>query len=273
MDNNQLNSAGEFKAYTGPEYVDCVYLPAADVGATCEWYAKQFNLPATRGDVILPGNRAMFMLNPTEPGRTSNFHTTGRARSGYEMFALRFETNQIEELYEKLVRNSVNVGSLSDEGDDGLQFVFEDPNGNKFQVRQNPASETHPMQEDAPALLRISGIYLPVTDPVASNEWYIRHLHMKRSATDKPMTNDGVLLSMEIMRDSGTTSNFATTGWTEGGAYMPLINFKITGLHILFAQLRADSIHTTDINDFGFGWAFKIYDPDGNMIEVWEPKP
>ncbi|MGM0882942.1 MAG: VOC family protein [Bacillota bacterium] len=204
--------------------------------------------------------------------RTSNFYTTGKAPSDYEMFALCFETNQIEELYEKLVRSAVHVESFLDEGDDGLQFVFYDPNGNKFQVWQDPASESQPMREDGPALLRIASIYLPVTDSEASNEWYFRHLRMKRSATGKPMTNDGVLLSMEIMRDSGTTSNFATTGWTEGGAYMPLINFKITGLHKLFEQLRADGVHTTDINDFGLGWAFQIYDPDGNMIEVWEPK-
>ncbi|MFK7692761.1 VOC family protein [Paenibacillus sp. HJGM_3] len=258
------------KAYAGPEYVDCVYLPAADVEATCEWYAKHFNLPATRGDVLLPGNRAMFLLNPTEPGRTSNFHTTGSLN---EMFALCFETNQIEELYEKLVRSGVPVESMQDEGDGGLQFVFVDPNGNKFQVRQSPASDTQPMQENVPALLRISGISVPVTDSEASTDWYIRHLHMKRSAAGKPMTNDGVLLSMEVMRDSGTTSNFATTGWTEGGAYMPLMNFKITGLRMLFEELRADGVRTTEINDFGFGWAFKIYDPDGNMIEVWEPKP
>ncbi|WP_409340299.1 VOC family protein [Paenibacillus sp. MBLB4367] len=178
MDDTQLNSVGEFKAYTGPEYVDCVYLPAADVGATCEWYAKQFNLPATRGDVILPGNRAMFMLNPTEPGRTSNFHTTGRALTGHEMFVLRFETNQIEELYEKLVRNGVNVESLADEEDGGLQFVFDDPNGNKFQVRQSPASETHPIQEDAPA----SGIYLPVADPELDRVSEDKNIHSLRSA-------------------------------------------------------------------------------------------
>ena len=52
-----------------------------------------------------------------------------------------------------------------------------------------------------------------------------------------------------------------------------MINFRVANLDALLAQLRRDRVKVddrTDKSEFGyFGW---VMDPEGNRIELWEPK-
>ncbi len=51
-----------------------------------------------------------------------------------------------------------------------------------------------------------------------------------------------------------------------------MINFRVTGLDALLAQLRREGVtvdERTEKSEFGYlGWAM---DPEGNRIELWEP--
>jgi glyoxylase I family protein len=56
------------------------------------------------------------------------------------MFSLTFEVENIVQLHKSLRENGVNVEPLVDHDGCGLQFKFKDPDGNKFNVWQDPTS-------------------------------------------------------------------------------------------------------------------------------------
>jgi predicted enzyme related to lactoylglutathione lyase len=53
-----------------------------------------------------------------------------------------------------------------------------------------------------------------------------------------------------------------------------MVNYRVTDLDAMLAQLRAAGVTVddkVDDSEFGkFGWAM---DPEGNRIELWQPKP
>jgi predicted enzyme related to lactoylglutathione lyase len=53
-----------------------------------------------------------------------------------------------------------------------------------------------------------------------------------------------------------------------------MVNFRVTDLHAMLAQLRAagaDVLDKVEEGEYGkFGW---VTDPQGNRIELWEPPP
>jgi hypothetical protein len=57
-------------------------------------------------------------------------------KGGYEMFRLTFDVTQIEVLHDRLKSNSVRIEELRDRDSCGINFVFFDPDGNKFDVNE-----------------------------------------------------------------------------------------------------------------------------------------
>lgn len=71
-------------------------------------------------------------------------------KSGYEMFRFTFEVRRIELLHDRLVSNGVRVEELKDSGHCGINFIFFDLDGNKFDV--NEAVRIHRTPEEAEQL-------------------------------------------------------------------------------------------------------------------------
>jgi len=72
---------------------------------------------------------------------TANFATSGWREGGnYEMFSLCFTVDDARQLHEKLRSEVVEVEDVRDEGGCGLQFIFYDLDGNKFQAFQPPVA-------------------------------------------------------------------------------------------------------------------------------------
>jgi predicted enzyme related to lactoylglutathione lyase len=116
----------------------------------------------------------------------------------------------------------------------------------------------------------IGGIFLRARDPEALARWYSDHL------------------GIPSMVDGGSASPW----WTEAGhtvfAAFPsgtdyfgradqevMLNFRVTDLDAMLAQLRAAGAEVDDkvelLEGIGrFGW---VTDPEGNRIELWEPSP
>ena len=127
--------------------------------------------------------------------------------------------------------------------------------------------------QEVPALKRVTGIggfFFRAKDPKALTAWYNKHLGLK---TD----------------DYGCTfwwkdaeGNDCSTQWSafkEDTTYMEpsqkqfMQNFRVDNLDALIERLKAEDVELVgepQSFDYGkFGW---IIDPEGNKIELWEPK-
>ena len=115
------------------------------------------------------------------------------------------------------------------------------------------------------------GLFFKSADPDKLYEWYDKHLGMKRNPwgfsfkwADDPHAAEGETTWSIFKAD---TKHFAPST----APFM--MNFRVEGLKELLAKLRSEGVWVDDKyeeTDYGnFGW---IMDPDGNRIELWEPK-
>lgn len=114
----------------------------------------------------------------------------------------------------------------------------------------------------------IGGLFFRAENPGALAEWYEEHLGVSLVPTNykqKPWT-----------QESGPTV-FAP--FDEGTEYFgnPLkvwmVNFRVRNLDVMVTQLRAAGIEVeVDPQQYPNGRFARLYDPEGNPIELWEPK-
>ena len=51
-----------------------------------------------------------------------------------------------------------------------------------------------------------------------------------------------------------------------------MINYRVANLDRMLEQLRKSGVKIEKVEDYAYGrWAW-IMDPEGNRIELWEPK-
>jgi predicted enzyme related to lactoylglutathione lyase len=124
-----------------------------------------------------------------------------------------------------------------------------------------------------PQVRGIGGIFFKSENPKALYAWYEKHLGI----VGKP--NTGAIFSWKSADDpseEGMTvwSIFpASTNYFEPSKAPFMLNYIVDDLDGMLAELRAAGVQVDDRverHDYGnFGW---IIDPDGNRIELWEPK-
>jgi catechol 2,3-dioxygenase-like lactoylglutathione lyase family enzyme len=127
--------------------IECAYLPVKDVASSVAWYERVLGLTLRspiepgRGAIMIMGSGQWLFLLPSPGGHPLHFMTTGWSEDGspFEMFPICFETDDIRSLDASLRESGVwTEEAVRDEGGCGLQLNFEDPDGNKFQVWQQP---------------------------------------------------------------------------------------------------------------------------------------
>jgi predicted enzyme related to lactoylglutathione lyase len=117
-------------------------------------------------------------------------------------------------------------------------------------------------------VLGVGGVFFKARDPQALAEWYAKHLGVPFDAgqtygTFTAAAGDQTVWSL-FPQD---TTYFAPST----APYM--FNFRVRNLAAMLAQLRAAGARVderVEEYDYGnFGW---VMDPEGNRIELWEPK-
>lgn len=119
----------------------------------------------------------------------------------------------------------------------------------------------------------IGGIFFKASDPGTSRKWYQEHLGL---------AIDDYGGSSFLWRERENPTRIGRTIWSpfpQDTKYFDpsrasfMVNFRVDNLDELLAQLRAAGVRVdekVEEYDYGkFGW---IYDPDGNKIELWEPR-
>jgi catechol 2,3-dioxygenase-like lactoylglutathione lyase family enzyme len=121
----------------------------------------------------------------------------------------------------------------------------------------------------------IGGVFFKARDPKALGAWYQQKLGVG--------LKEGQPFALFQWRDQEDTTRLGTTVWSLFPAttrhFAPseapfMINYRVRNLDAMLAQLRAlgVSVDTKVVEDFNgkFAW---VVDPEGNKIELWEPKP
>ncbi|WP_409300046.1 VOC family protein [Peribacillus sp. SCS-155] len=116
--------------------VGTTYLPVLDVSASAEWYVNHLGAKLTYQDedkaIINLANQSFFLVKSKE-GETLDFLD----EKGNVRFPLTFEVDgleALEALHKDLADKKVRVGEIENRGHAGRNFVFQDPNGNLFDV-------------------------------------------------------------------------------------------------------------------------------------------
>ena len=120
----------------------------------------------------------------------------------------------------------------------------------------------------------IGGVFFKSTgDKAALAAWYQKHLGMPLSEWG------GAVLRWpdDTAEDRGLTVWHVAandTKWFSPSESAFMINYRVDDLGALLEQLRADGVEIIqgpESHENGkFAW---IMDPDGNKVELWEPKP
>ena len=117
----------------------------------------------------------------------------------------------------------------------------------------------------------IGGVFFKARDPKKMAAWYQQHLGIQ----SKGGYADFVWRDMDNPKEKGHTAwaLFPTnTAYFGSSAASFMINYRVANLDGMLTQLRRDGIAVDKVEDYDYGRFAWITDPEGNRIELWEPK-
>jgi len=138
-------------------------------------------------------------------------------------------------------------------------------------------SKQHPKNHASLAtrVTGVGGVFFKARDPSKLMAWYTSHLGIKPES-------EGSSTAMFQWREKEDAKQVGYTVWSifphdtkyfDPSASPFMINFRVKDLDRLLDQLKREGVKVDDKREeyeYGkFGW---IIDPEGNRIELWEPK-
>lgn len=114
----------------------------------------------------------------------------------------------------------------------------------------------------------IGGVFFRAEDPSALAKWYATHLGID------PVPSDYDTPAWQQSAGSTVFAPFAqSTEYFGDSAQQWMINFRVQNLAAMVSQLRAAGIDViVDDQEYPNGWFARLKDPEGNPIELWQPK-
>lgn len=117
----------------------------------------------------------------------------------------------------------------------------------------------------------IGGVFFKAKDPKAMAAWYRRNLGIQSTGGFTEFT----------WREKDRPEEMGRTVWalfpTNTKYFGPtssslMINYRVSNLDRMLDQLRRSGVKIEKVQDSNFGRFAWITDPEGNRIELWEPK-
>ena len=117
----------------------------------------------------------------------------------------------------------------------------------------------------------IGGVFFKARDPKKMAAWYGDHLGIQSKGG----------FAIFNWRDKDKPERMGLTTWAlfpTNTSYLGspaatlMINYRVANMERLLAQLRRDGVTVEKAKDDAFGRFAWITDPEGNRIELWEPK-
>ncbi len=117
----------------------------------------------------------------------------------------------------------------------------------------------------------VGGIFFKAKDPKALYEWYRKHLGIESAPDAGAMWNSAETPELPIINILAIFPQDTKYLGSDSAKFM--INFRVDDLDGLLQALREEGVQVddkVDHHEYGnFGW---ITDPEGNRVELWEPK-
>jgi predicted enzyme related to lactoylglutathione lyase len=117
----------------------------------------------------------------------------------------------------------------------------------------------------------IGGVFFKVCEPDKMSAWYQEHLGIEA----RDGTADFAWREKDHPEQIGRTvwAVFPTDSAHFGASSSPLmINYRVANLDRMLEQLRGGGVTVEKVEDHDYGRFAWIMDPEGNRIELWEPK-
>lgn len=115
--------------------------------------------------------------------------------------------------------------------------------------------------------LGIGGLFVRAKDPAALTAWYDKHLGINPVPTsyeDKPWVQEAGPTIFSPMPDAATMIP-KDKSW--------MLNLRVADIEAFTKQLRAEGVAVElDPNTYPNGRFATLADPEGNPIQLWEPK-
>lgn len=117
----------------------------------------------------------------------------------------------------------------------------------------------------------IGGVFFKARDPKKLRAWYRDHLGIQNKAGYADFS----------WREKDNPERLGRTVWTLfptnspyfGSSTAPMmINYRVANLDRMIEQLRRAGVAVEKTVDYNYGRFTWITDPEGNRIELWEPK-
>jgi predicted enzyme related to lactoylglutathione lyase len=114
----------------------------------------------------------------------------------------------------------------------------------------------------------IGGFFFRSKAPKDLARWYHEHLGITLTPSD---------YGQEPWRQAAGTTVFepfpADTEYFGRDTNMFMLNFRVVNLEAMVKQLRAANIPVeVDPEEYPNGWFARLEDPEGNPIQLWQPK-
>lgn len=118
----------------------------------------------------------------------------------------------------------------------------------------------------------LGGVFFKCDDPKAMNEWYAKNLGLATS--EYGTTFEWREADDPSKKGSTTWSAFPLdTKYFDPSAKPFMINYRVADLVALVAELKKENVTIVDeIVEYEYGKFVHVLDPEGNIIELWEPK-
>jgi predicted enzyme related to lactoylglutathione lyase len=114
----------------------------------------------------------------------------------------------------------------------------------------------------------IGGVFFRAKDPAAVRHWYHQHLGVTVTPTDYEQPSWHQEAGPSVIEPFP-----ADTSYFGRPENVWMINFRVRDLAAMVAQLQAAGLEVTvDPETYPNGHFARLYDPEGNPVELWEPQ-
>ena len=113
-------------------------------------------------------------------------------------------------------------------------------------------------------VLGIGGLFFRAHDPKALGLWYQEHLGITGPG-DSVWQQEAGATAFTPFKETSNYFGDPQKSW--------MVNFRVRDLEKMAAQLQAAGIEVkVDPEHYPYGRFARLHDPEGNPIELWQPK-